>query len=101
VRFYLQKFRGDILVTVSLLSVQNRVMRFRDPGPILADDDLPAEFTCHGDVVVATRVVSTEELATRQSAFVTDVLIELTWAFWQGWGDHPTAALRTYIEQNI
>jgi hypothetical protein len=66
-RFYSQKFRGDLLVAVSLLSVQNRVMRFRDPGPIFPDDDLPAEFTCHGETVVATRVVSSEELAARLS----------------------------------
>jgi hypothetical protein len=84
VSFYEQKFRGDVLVTTSLLSVQNQVMRFRDPDPHFPDNDSADEFRCHGGTVTATRIVGSEELSAKQSVLVTDILTELTWAFWQG-----------------
>ena len=65
--FYKDKFRGDVLVSVSLLSVQNQIMRFRDAEPPFFDNDGPENFRCHADQVVSTRIVSTEELGRRQS----------------------------------
>jgi Putative DNA-binding domain len=99
--FYKGKFRGEVLVSASLLSVQNQIMRFRDPVPFFGDGDSPDEFRCHADTVVTTRIVSTEELGEKQSEFVTGVLTEITWAFWQGVEDHPTADLKAFVQNNI
>ena len=99
--FYGNRFRGDVLVKTTLLSTQNQIMRFRDADPHFPDDDRPEDFRCHADTVVSTRTVSTDELVQQQPGFVTDVLTELTWAFWQGLGDHPTAGLRAYVQRNL
>jgi hypothetical protein len=99
--FYKDKFRGEVLVSASLLSVQNQIMRFRDAAPFFEDTAGPDEFRCHADTVVATRIVSTEELGQKQAEFVTGVLIEITWAFWQGVNEHPTADLKAFVKNNI
>jgi|HubBroStandDraft_6_1064221.scaffolds.fasta_scaffold00205_56 hypothetical protein len=98
-RFYAKKFRGDMLVDVSLMSVANRIMRFRDTKPPFFDVGSPDDYRCQSDTVFVSRIVSTDELNQRHSDIVTDILGELTWAFWQGNGDHPVAALGAFVTQ--
>lgn len=100
-RFYSEKFRGDLLMDVSLMSVANQIMRFRDAIPPFLDLGNGDDFRCHSDSVLASRIVSTEDLNRRQSEIVTDILGELTWSFWQGNGEHPIGALRAFVEQSL
>jgi hypothetical protein len=98
-RFYADKFRGDMLLEVSLMSVRNQIMRFRDAKPPFFDAGNADDYRCHSDTVFVSRIVGAEELNQRQSGIVTDILNELTWAFWQGNDDHPVEALRAFVEQ--
>jgi len=100
-RFYAEKFRGDVLIEVSLKSVANRIMRFRDANPPFFDMGSADDYRCHSDTVFVSRIVNTEELGQRQSDIVTDILAELTWAFWQADGDHPVEALRSFVVQQL
>jgi schlafen family protein len=100
-RFYADKFRGDMLLDVSLQSVQNQIMRFREVIPPFFDLGNGDDYRCHSDSVLASRTVSTEDLNQRQSETVTDILGELTWAFWQGNGDHPVEALRAFVVREL
>jgi hypothetical protein len=96
-RFFEEKFRGELVVSVVLESVLNQIMRFRDPTPPMYDMSSSDDYKCHSNLVHVSRDVSTEELKDRQMDVVGSILTELTWAFWQGNDEHPTQPLLEYL----
>jgi hypothetical protein len=99
--FYTEKFKGDVLVDVSLFSVQNQIMRFRDAVNPIFDQPIADEYRSQSETVEASRVVSTEDLGQRLAETLIDILGELTWAFWQGNEEQPIAALRAFVIDNL
>jgi len=100
-RFFRDTYRGDVNITVSLASVQNQIMRFRNPDIHFLDNDHADDFTCHADTVTAIRTFSTELLEENRAELVTSLLTEITWAFWQGFYEHPAAAIENLVRQNL
>jgi Putative DNA-binding domain len=95
------KYQGDVLVNASLHTISNEVMLFRDADPHFPFDEAPDDFRSHAEAVSATRIVSTEQLTARRSELVVSLLTEITWAFWQGFEEHPTAALGAYVAERF
>ena len=56
------------------------------------------DFRCFSQTVSVERVISVEQFRLQRVEVLTDILEQLTWAFWQSNADHPTARLRQNIE---
>ncbi len=97
-RFYAARgYRGNVLIRASVHAVQAQIMRFVNRGPF-ADEDLE-DFRCFTNTVTAERLLGVDQLRSRRVDVITDVLSEITWAFWQSNQDHPTAQLRASVER--
>ena len=96
-RFYFANgHRGSLLMNISLYHVQGLAMRFVTPG-IFGDN--PEDFRCYTDLVLAERLVTVDQIQSQRSNVLTEILSDLTWAFWQSNLDHPTAQLRALVER--
>jgi hypothetical protein len=96
-RFYVfHGYRGSVLMSVSLQHVQGRAMRFVPP-PIPFPDS-PEDFRCNTDVVSAERLLTVDQIREHTADVLTDILSDLTWAFWQSNADLPVAQLRQNVE---
>jgi hypothetical protein len=71
-------------------------MRFIPVSPIEPGE--PEDFRSYSEVVSAEGHVTVERLQTRRLDVLTDVLAELTWAFWQANSPYPTEQLRQYVQ---
>jgi hypothetical protein len=97
-RFYAARgYRGNLLVRASVHGVHGRIMRFIGPGPI--GEESLEDFRCITDTVNAERMVGVHQLRERRVDLITDILSEITWAFWQSNQEHPTAQLRALVER--
>jgi Schlafen, AlbA_2 len=90
-------YRGSLLVRASVHMVSGQIMRFVS-GNAYAGVDLE-ESRCFAESVTAERLVGVDHLQERRVDVLTDILSEITWAFWQSNQEHPTARLRKTIEQ--
>jgi Putative DNA-binding domain len=100
-RFYpAHAYNGNLIVNVSLKNVEGQAMRFVRAENIL-DVQAPDDFRCYANVVSAQRLVSFEYLNNQRLDFLTDILSQLTWAFWQSLQDSPAARLRHFIQTLI
>jgi len=97
-RFYAARgYRGNLAIRTSLHGVQSQIMRFLTPGPF---EDLDLEdFRCFIDTVTAERLLGADQLRSQRVDVLTDILSEITWAFWQSNRDHPAALLRASVER--
>jgi hypothetical protein len=90
-------YRGSLLIRTSVHLVRDQIMRFV-PGNAYVGVDLE-EYRCFAESVTAERLVGVDHLQERRVDVLTDILSEITWAFWQSNQEHPTAQLRRTIEQ--
>jgi hypothetical protein len=51
--------------------------------------------------VTAERLLGVDELRSQRVDVLTEILSEITWAFWQSNQSHPTAQLRAEVERGI
>jgi hypothetical protein len=97
-RFYIvYGYRGNLLMNISLHHVQGQAMRFLAAGP-LGDDDAE-DFRCYTDLVSAERLVTVDQIRAQRVDVLTEILSDLTWAFWQSNAELPVARLRQNVEQ--
>ena len=97
-RFYaIPGYRGNLLIRASVHGVQGQIMRFVTTAPYV-DVDLE-DYRCFTDSVTAERLLGVDQLRSRRVDVLTDILSEITWAFWQSNAAHPTAQLRASVER--
>jgi len=97
-RFYTARgYGGNVLVRARVHGVQSQIMRFVPTNPYVGVD--LENFRCFTDVIVTERLLGIDQIRTRSVDVVTDILSEITWAFWQSNTDHPTAQLRALVER--
>jgi hypothetical protein len=100
-RFYFANaYDGGLIMNVSLKNVEGQAMRFFRAENML-DVQAPDDFRCYASAVSAQRLVSLEYLNNHRSDFLTDILSQLTWAFWQSLQDPPVARLRHFVQTLI
>lgn len=100
-RFYsANAYDGGLIIDVSLKNVEGQAMRFVRAENML-DVQAPDDFRCYANAVSAQRLVSLEYLNNHRSDFLTDILSQLTWAFWQSLQDPPAARLRHFVQTLI
>jgi len=98
-RFYVARgYRGNLLIRASVHRVRGEVMRFV-PTNAYYDDLGPEDFRCFATDVTSERLLVVDELRSQRVDVLTDILSEITWAFWQSNLDYPTAQLRTEVER--
>lgn len=96
-RFYVANgYRGSLLMNISLHHVQGQAMRFVAPD-IFGDN--PEEFRCYTNLVSAERLITVDQIQTQKANVLTEILSDLTWAFWQSNAELPVARLRQNVEQ--
>jgi Schlafen, AlbA_2 len=99
-RFYVTNgYTGNLVTSVLLRHVNGRAMRFVPGNNMFLDH--PDDCRCHSDLVSAERFVTVEELGRQRVEVLTEVLAELTWAFWQSNQDFPLARLRQSVQQAV
>ena len=97
-RFYFANgYHGGVMVGVSLHHVQGRAMRFVAPIGPFPDD--PEDFRCSTDRVSAERLLTVGQVREHRVDVLTEILGDLTWAFWQSNADLPVARLRQNVER--
>jgi hypothetical protein len=97
-RFYAARgYRGNLLIRTSVHGVQGQIMRFVAADPHWDVD--PEDYRCFTDSVAAERLLGVDQLRLQRVDVLTDILSEITWAFWQSNRDHPTAQLRASVER--
>jgi hypothetical protein len=100
-RFYpAHGYDGSLLAHASLDNIAGLAMRFVRAENML-DMQTLEDFTCHANVVSAQRLISFEYLHTQRLDFLTDILLQLTWPFWQSMQDPPAARLRNFVQTLI
>lgn len=98
-QFYIAHgYRGNLLINASLKNVQGQAMRFV-AADIFGDD--ADDFRCHADLVSAESIVTVDRISTQRVDVLTEILSDLTWAFWQRNAELPVARLRQSVEQQI
>jgi len=98
-RFYVANGHlGSVLMNISLHHVQGRAMRF-----VAADvfGDNPEDFRCCTDLVSAERLITVDQIRAQRLDMLTEILSDLTWAFWQSNEDPPVERLRENVERMI
>ncbi len=96
--FYTSKgYRGNVLIHASVHGVQGQIMRFVAASSPWYDVNLE-DFRCFADDVTSKRLVGVDELCSNRVVVLTDILSEITWAFWQSNQPHPTSLLRASVE---
>jgi hypothetical protein len=100
-RFYAARgYRGNLLIRASVHGVQGQVMRFVTPtGPFFLEPETADDFRCFTDNVTAERLIGVDQFRLRRVEVLTEILSEITWAFWQSNRDFPTARLRASVER--
>jgi len=93
-------FAGAFTIQVSLQRVRGQSMRFVGPPQDMPFDD-PEDFRCHSTEVFAERLVTLDQIRDRKAEVLTEILTELTWAFWQHLRDLPVDVLRVNVQQLI
>ncbi len=91
-------YRGGLLVNISLHHVQGQAMRFVASGMFGDDAD---DFRCYTDLVSAERLITMDQIRALRVDLLTEILSDLTWAFWQSNRELPVARLRQTVEQMI
>jgi hypothetical protein len=74
-------------------------MRFVPSSPYAPAD--PEDFRRFADDVTAERLLGVDELRSQRVDVLTEILSEITWAFWQSNQSHPTAQPRAEVERGI
>lgn len=97
--FDMYGYNGTIAISVLLRQVHGRAMRFVPGGEIFLDS--PDDYRCQTDLVGAERIVQAEQLAAQRADILTELLAELTWAFWQSNAEFPLARLRQSVQQGL
>jgi hypothetical protein len=99
-RFYsAYGYRGNVVMSVSLHHVHGRAMRFvATPTPL---PDNPECFRCFTEVVAAERLLIVDRIRENKVDVLTEILADITWAFWQSNQDHPVDRLRQNVERMI
>jgi hypothetical protein len=96
-RFYVANgYRGSLLMNISLHHVQGQAMRFVAPD---AFGDNPEDFRCFTDLVLAEREVTVDQIQAQRTNVLTELLSDLTWAFWQSNSGLPVGRLRQNVER--
>jgi hypothetical protein len=99
-RFYAaQGYFGNLTIKTSSHHVLRQAMRFI-PAPDIFGDD-PEDFRCYTDMVPAERLVTVEQIRSQKVQVLTDILAELTWAFWQSYSAYPLDRLRQDVQRHI
>lgn len=100
-RFYAARgYHGNLLIRASVHGVQGQVMRFVNPAAAFFQEVEDAEdYRCFTDSVTAERLLGVDQLRLRRVDVLTDILSEITWAFWQSNRDYPAARLRASVER--
>jgi hypothetical protein len=100
-RFYAARgYRGNLLIRASVHVVQGQVMRFVTPvGPYFLEPEVADDYRCFTDSVTAERLIGVDQFRLRRVDVLTDILSDITWAFWQSNRDFPTARLRASVER--
>jgi hypothetical protein len=96
-RFYAQQgYLGNLIFSALLSGVQGHSMEFRVRN--IMNDNGPDDFKCYSNTVSVERQIGSNRDRNHQIDAITDIIAELTWAFWQGNGDYPRAALEQGLQ---
>jgi hypothetical protein len=99
-RFYCAtRFRGSVLVRVSLHNVADERMTFYRLGGPFFDDVSPNDFRCISEIVSTERVVEVDRIIRNKLDVLTDILGELAWSFWQSLAEFPRDRLNAYAAE--
>jgi len=91
------RYHGSVQVNISLHHVLGQAMRFIGVDPMSYDD--PEDFRCYTDLVSVERRFTVGEIQARRLDVLTEILAELTWAFWQSNQGHPTERLKVNVQK--